>query len=184
MDRGLVLRAKDGDREAFGLLARSVSDRLYAVAQRILRDRDLADDALQETLVTVWRQLPKLRDAERFEGWCLRIVVHTCYAQVRRDRRLTNVLRLLPVDATVPDASLSIAVQDALEGAFRRLSVEHRAVFVLHHYLGLSLVEISDRLGIPAGTARSRLHVATRLLRAGLADAPTGRDLEEGVRLA
>jgi RNA polymerase sigma-70 factor (ECF subfamily) len=184
MDRGLVLRAKAGDREAFGVLARSVSDRLYAVAQRILRDGDMAEDALQETLVTVWRQLPNLRDPERFDGWCLRIVVHSCYAQLRKARRLTNVLRLLPTDATVPDTSLSVAVQDALEGAFRRLSVEHRAVFVLHHYLGLSLVEIADRLGIPAGTARSRLHAATRLLRAGLADAPSGRELEEGVRPA
>lgn len=185
MDRALVIRAREGDREAFGLLARSVSDRLYAVARRILRDGDHAEDALQDTLVTAWRQLPRLRDPDRFEGWCLRIVVHSCYAQARRARRLTNVVRLLPTEVSVPDASLSVALQDALEEAFRRLSVEHRAVFVLHHYLGLPLVEIADRLGIPAGTARSRLHAATRLLRARLADtdADLGRELEEA-RLA
>lgn len=179
MDQGLVLRAREGDREAFADLAHAVSDRLYAIAWRVLRDGDLADDALQETLITAWRQLPRLRDPERFEAWCQRIVVHACYAQIRSARRRSGLIRLVPTEPAIPDSTLSVAVSDALEQGFRRLSVEHRAVFVLHHYLGLSLVEIADRLGIPAGTARSRLHAATRLLRAGLADSPAELERKE-----
>lgn len=179
MDRGLVLRASEGDREAFADLAHAVSDRLYSIAQRILRDGDLAEDALQETLITAWRELPRLRDPDRFEAWCQRIVVHACYAQIRNARRRLSLIRLVPVEPAVQDSSLSVAVQDALEQGFRRLSIEHRAVFVLHHYLGLPLVEIADRLGVPAGTVRSRLHAATRLLRAGLEDARDDRALDE-----
>jgi RNA polymerase sigma-70 factor (ECF subfamily) len=177
----LVIRARDGDRDAFAALVHATSDRLYAIASRILRDGDLAEDALQGALVTAWRQLPTLRDPARFEAWIRRLLVHSCYAEARRRRSWTANVRVLPVDGPVgPDGLLSIVERDALDRAFRRVSVEHRAVFVLHHHLGLSLVEIAETLGIPAGTARSRLHYATRLLRAAVeADAapivPEGR---------
>jgi RNA polymerase sigma-70 factor (ECF subfamily) len=177
----LVIRARDGDRDAFAALVHATSDRLYAIAARILRDGDLAEDALQGALVTAWRQLPTLRDPARFEAWIRRLLVHSCYAEARRRRSWTANVRVLPVDGPVgPDGLLSIVERDALDRAFRRVSVEHRAVFVLHHHLGLSLVEIAETLGIPAGTARSRLHYATRLLRAAVeADAapvvPEGR---------
>jgi RNA polymerase sigma-70 factor, ECF subfamily len=165
----LVLRARDGDREAFASLVHLTSDRLYAIATRILRDGDLAEDALQGALVTAWRQLPTLRDPARFEAWVRRLLVHSCYAEARRRRTWTANVRVLPVDGPVgPDGLLSIVERDALDRAFRRVSIEHRAVFVLHHHLGLSLVEIAETLGIPAGTARSRLHYATRLLRAAI----------------
>jgi RNA polymerase sigma-70 factor, ECF subfamily len=177
----LVIRARDGDRDAFAALVHATSDRLFAIAARILRDGDLAEDALQGALVTAWRQLPTLRDPARFEAWIRRLLVHSCYAEARRRRAWTTNVRVLPVDGPVgPDGLLSIVERDALDRAFRRVSVEHRAVFVLHHHLGLSLVEIAETLGIPAGTARSRLHYATRLLRAAVeADAapvvPEGR---------
>jgi RNA polymerase sigma-70 factor (ECF subfamily) len=177
----LVIRARDGDRDAFAALVHATSDRLYAIAARILRDGDLAEDALQGALVTAWRQLPTLRDPARFEAWVRRLLVHSCYAEARRRRSWTANVRVLPVDGPVgPDGLLSIVERDALDRAFRRVSVEHRAVFVLHHHLGLSLVEFAETLGIPAGTARSRLHYATRLLRAAVeADAapvvPEGR---------
>jgi RNA polymerase sigma-70 factor (ECF subfamily) len=165
----LVLRARDGDREAFASLVHLTSDRLYAIATRILRDGDLAEDALQGALVTAWRQLPTLRDPARFEAWVRRLLVHSCYAEARRRRTWMANVRVLPVDGPVgPDGLLSIVERDALDRAFRRVSIEHRAVFVLHHHLGLSLVEIAETLGIPAGTARSRLHYATRLLRAAI----------------
>jgi RNA polymerase sigma-70 factor, ECF subfamily len=165
----LVLRAREGDREAFASLVHLTSDRLYAIATRILRDGDLAEDALQGALVTAWRQLPTLRDPARFEAWVRRLLVHACYAEARRRRSWTAHVRVLPVDGPVgPDGLLSIVERDALDRAFRRVSIEHRAVFVLHHHLGLSLVEIAETLGIPAGTARSRLHYATRLLRAAI----------------
>jgi RNA polymerase sigma-70 factor, ECF subfamily len=165
----LVVRAQGGDREAFASLVHATSDRLYAIATRILRDGDLAEDALQGALVTAWRQLPSLRDPARFEAWVRRLLVHSCYAEARRRRSWTTNVRVLPVDGPVgPDGLLSVVERDALDRAFRRVSVEQRAVFVLHHHLGLSLVEIAETLGIPAGTARSRLHYATRLLRAAV----------------
>jgi RNA polymerase sigma-70 factor (ECF subfamily) len=162
----LVVRAQGGDREAFASLVHATSDRLYAIATRILRDGDLAEDALQGALVSAWRQLPSLRDPARFEAWLRRLLVHACYAEARRRRSWTANVRVLPVDGPVgPDGLLSVVERDALDRAFLRISIEQRAVFVLHHHLGLSLVEVAETLGVPAGTARSRLHYATRLLR-------------------
>ena len=172
MDRDLVEQARRGDREAFAVLVHQVSDSLYAVAQRILRDSALAEDALQNALVLAWRRIPHLREPDRFEAWIHRILVHACYDESQRARQWTANVRVLPVDGpTTPDGSAVIADRDELERAFRRLPIDQRAVFVLHHYLGLPLVEIAQMLEIPAGTARSRLHYATR----GLRDALTGR---------
>jgi RNA polymerase sigma-70 factor (ECF subfamily) len=179
--RDIVQQAMRGDREAFGMLVGDVSDRMYAIATRILRDADLAEDALQGALITAWRQLPTLRDPDRFEAWVRRLLVHACYAEARRRRTWAANVRVLPVDGPAgPDELLSVVDRDALDRAFRRLTIEQRAVFVLHHHVGLPLVEIAENLGIPAGTARSRLHYATRLLReAVMADAapalPQGR---------
>lgn len=179
--RDIVEQAMHGDRDAFGWLVNQVADRMFAVAVRILRDSHPAEDALQSALVTVWRQLPTLRDPDRFEAWVRRIVVHACYAEARRNRSWSANVRALPVDGpAAPDQLLGVSDRDALDRAFRRLTVEQRAVFVLHHHLGLPLVEIAETLGIPAGTARSRLHYATRMLRAAIeadaaAVAPEGR---------
>jgi len=179
--RDLVERARNGDREAFAALVRAAIDRMYALASRILRDSDLAEDAVQGTLMTVWRQLPTLRDPDRFEAWVRRLLVHACYAEARRRRTWAANVRVLPADGPAgPDGLISVVDRDALDRAFRRLSIEQRAVFVLHHHVGLPLTEIAETLGVPAGTARSRLHYATRILRAAVeADAapvaPEGR---------
>ena len=183
MERESVERAQRGDRDAFASLVHQVSDALFAVAHRILRDADLADDALQVALITAWRQLPHLREPERFEAWVHRILVRACYAESRRNRRWATNIRVLPVDGpTAPDAHVSVADRDELERVFRRLPLDQRAVFVYHHYVGLPLVEIAETLGIPAGTARSRLHYATRALRAAI-EADAAPVVEEG-RLA
>ena len=173
--RDLVVRAQDGDRDAFAALVDLTGDRLYALAARILRDHDLAEDALQGALINAWRQLPSLRDPDRFEAWVRKVLVHACYAEARRRRAWTTNVRVLPIDGPAgPDDLISVVDRDALDRAFRRLTVEQRAVFVLHHHQGLPLVEIAETLGIPAGTARSRLHYATRVLRAAIdADART-----------
>jgi RNA polymerase sigma-70 factor, ECF subfamily len=169
VDRTLVEQARRGDREAFAVLVHQVSDSLYAVAFRILRDPGRAEDVLQNALVLAWRRIPKLRDPERFEAWIHRILVRACYDESQRARRWTANVRILPVDGpSTPDDTDSVADRDELERAFRRLSVEQRAVFVLHHYLGLPLVEVAELLEIPAGTARSRLHYATAGLREAL----------------
>jgi RNA polymerase sigma-70 factor, ECF subfamily len=179
--RDLVERAQRGDREAFAALVGMTSDRMYALASRILRDGVLAEDALQSALIIVWRQLPNLRDPDRFEAWARRLLVHACYAEARRRRTWAANVRVLPIDGPAgPDGLLPIDLRDALDRAFRRLTVEQRAVFVLHHHVGLQLTEVAETLGIPAGTARSRLHYATRVLRAAIeADAapvaPEGR---------
>ena len=169
VDRDLVEQSQRGDREAFAILARSRGDRLYGIARRILRDVDLAEDAVQQALVIAWRELPRLRDPDRFDVWLHRTLVHACYAEARRKRLWNANVRVLPVDGPAsPDPFGSIADREEVEGAFRRLPPEQRAVLVLHHYLGLESAEIGEMLDIPAGTARSRLHYAHRAMRAVL----------------
>ena len=179
MDTDLVTRAQHGDEEAFASLAVAAGDRLHAVAHRILRDIDLAEDATQQALLAIWRDLPQLRDPARFDAWSYRLLVRACYAEGRRIRHWTPNMRLLPSDEPMQaDGSSTVIDRDQLERGFRRLSIDHRAVVVLHHYLDWPLERVAETLGIPAGTARSRLHHAMRGLRAALdADArPTARE--------
>ena len=169
MDTELVRRAQRGDEEAFASLAVVVGDRLHALSHRILRDIDLAEDATQQALLDIWRDLPDLRDPARFDAWSYRLLVRACYAEGRRTRRATPNLRLLPTDESTVEEGLSEVVdRDQLERGFRRLSLEHRAVVVLHHYLDWPLEQIAETLGVPIGTVRSRLHHAMRGLRAAL----------------
>ena len=169
MDRDLVELAQRGDREAFEVLARTHGDKLFGIAKRILRDLDRAEDAVQQALVIAWRELPRLRDPERFEAWLHRLLVHVCYAEARRRRVWSVNVRMLPADGpAAADTTGDVAERDELERGFRRLSPEHRALLVLHHYLGYEPTEIAETLGIPAGTARSRLHYAHRAMRAAL----------------
>jgi RNA polymerase sigma-70 factor (ECF subfamily) len=157
MQVALVERAQGGDQDAFAALATASVDRCYAIAYRILRDMHRAQDATQQALLSAWRDLPTLRDPERFDAWLHRLVVRACYAEAARDRRWGSGVRLIPSDrSTVPDSASSIADRDELERGFRRLSPEQRAVLVLHHYLGYPLTEIAETLGIPVGAPRSR----------------------------
>jgi RNA polymerase sigma factor (sigma-70 family) len=170
MDTELVIRAQQGDEGAFASLAVAAGDRLHAVAHRILRDIELAEDATQQALLSIWRDLPQLRDPARFDAWSYRLLVRACYAEARQTRRWAPNLRLLPADEpTAADELVSVVDRDQLERGFRRLSIDHRAVVVMHHYLDLSLSEIADALDVPAGTVRSRLHYAMRGLRAAMA---------------
>ena len=179
MDTDLVIRAQHGDEEAFASLAVAAGDRLHAVAHRILRDIDLAEDATQQALLSIWRDLPQLRDPARFDAWSYRLLVRACYAEGRRSRQWTPNMRLLDSDEPMQaDGSSAVVDRDQLERGFRRLSIDHRAVVVLHHYLDMPLDQVAETLGVPAGTVRSRLHHAMRGLRAALdADArPTARE--------
>jgi RNA polymerase sigma-70 factor, ECF subfamily len=178
VDADLIGRAQRGDEEAFASLAVVAGDRLHAVAHRILRDTDLAEDATQQALLAIWRDLPQLRDPARFDAWSYRLLVRACYAEARRTRQWAPNLHILPTDAPAGEDLSSVVDRDQLERGFRRLSIDHRAVVVLHHYLDLPLDEVADTLGVPVGTVRSRLHHAMRGLRAALeADArPTARE--------
>jgi RNA polymerase sigma-70 factor, ECF subfamily len=170
VDRGLVERARDGDREAYELLAVSVGRPLFQVAHRILRDLDAAEDAMQRALVGMWRDLPRLRDLDRFDAWTYRLVVRASLEEARQRRRHAHVRELPDPEPSAPDASGAIAARDALERAFDRLRPEQRAVVVLHHYAGFPLTDIATILGVPYGTVGSRLHYAMRELRAVLGD--------------
>lgn len=170
MDRTLVERAQRGDRDAYEALARASSGRLFLTAHRIVRDADRADDAVQQTLVAMWRELPSLRDPDRFEAWTYRLVVRFCLLESRRARR--SGVREIPLDEMTParsDAFADSDLRDQLDRALRELSPEHRTVIVLHHYAGLPLGEIAEILGVPYGTVGTRLHHATRALRAAIA---------------
>ncbi len=168
MEQHLVEQASRGDRKAFAELAASAGDRLYAVAHRILRDPYAAGDATQQTLVKIWRELPRLRDVGRFDGWAYRLVVNACYDELRRQRKHRNHLQLLDLDSPVPDPSLTVADRDQLERGFARLTAEHRSVVILQYYMDYSLAEIATTLDVPVGTVRSRLHYAKRALRSAL----------------
>ena len=174
-----IRAAKAGRREAFDLLAAEVVDGLYRVARLVLRDNDVAEDAVQETLVRCWRDLPALRDPAKFDAWLHRLLVRAITDEFRRGRRRRAAITLLRLEPTTPDASADVAIREALERGFGRLTIDHRAVIVLKLYLGLSLEETALTLGIPVGTAKSRLHYATDAMRVALeADArPTGREV-------
>jgi RNA polymerase sigma-70 factor (ECF subfamily) len=173
VERQLVERAQRGDPEAFDRLTELMMDRLYSVAFRILRQTESAEDVTQQALVSMWRQLPRLRDPERFEAWCYRLLVNASYAEHRRRTRVMGDGELDKVAAD--DPYLSVDHRDQLERGFRRLSAEQRAVLVLQHYLNLSHAQMADVLGVPVGTVRSRLHGARMAMRAALeADARPG----------
>jgi len=179
MDTDLVTRAQRGDEEAFASIAVAAGDRLHQVAHRILRDTGSAEDATQQALLSIWRDLPQLRDPARFDAWSYRLLIRACYAEGRRERRWSPNMRLLSSDEPVQaDGSNTVVDRDQLERGFRRLSIDHRAVVVLHHYLDMPLDQVAQTLGVPAGTVRSRLHHAMRALRAALdADArPPARE--------
>lgn len=163
-----IVRARSGDRDAFDVLAASVVDRLYGVARLILRDADRAEDAVQDTLVRCWRDLPSLRDPERFDAWLRRLLMHAVTDELRRDRRQRAAIAILRIEPSVADASADIALREQLGRGFARLSPEHRAVLVLRFHLGLSLDEAAESLGIPVGTAKSRLHYAVDAMRVAL----------------
>jgi len=168
MNTQLVMAAQRGDEEAFATLVHVHGGRLQALAHRILRDADLAEDATQQALLRIWKSLPTLRDPARFESWSYQLLIRACHAEARHMRHWSPAIRLVETDGPAIDPLAGIADRDQLERAFRTLSVDHRAVVVLHHYLDLTLMEVAAVLGIPLGTAGSRLHYAMKALHAAL----------------
>jgi RNA polymerase sigma-70 factor (ECF subfamily) len=182
VDTKVVIRAQNGDRAAFGLLAAEIATRFLAVSRRILRDLDLAEDATQQALVATWRDLPQLNDPARFDAWSYRLLVRACYAEGRHARRWTPNLRVLPAEEPAESGGLDAIIQrDQLETAIRRLSVDHRTVLVLHHYADIPLDRVAQILEIPVGTVYSRLHHAMRAMQAAL-DADARPAVAEALR--
>jgi|SRR5690348_6483177 RNA polymerase sigma factor (sigma-70 family) len=181
MHRHLVEQAMAGDHGAFSELARMQIGRLYAIAVLVLRDPERAEDATQEALVAAWRDIAALRDPDRFDAWVRRLLVRACHREARRARGHRTIdVDVASVEPSVPDGSLSLADRDEIERGFRHLDHDQRAVIVLHFYAGLPLSEVADALGIPLGTAKSRLHRATQAMRSAIdADARAAR-MNEG----
>jgi RNA polymerase sigma-70 factor (ECF subfamily) len=172
--QGLVVRAREGDHDAFTSLIDLTLVRLDAAARLIVRDRELARDAVQDTLMRAWRDLPGLRDPERFDAWLHRLLVNACLDLARRRNRRVIEVELTPMDApALIDMAGDLADRELLDSALRRLDPQHRAVVVMHYYLGMPLPEVAAALRIPYGTAKSRLHYSLAAMRVTVLDDPT-----------
>lgn len=164
--RELIDRARRGDHDAFAKLVDRALRRLDAAARLILRDPHLAQDAVQESLIRAWRDLPGLRDPDRFDAWLHRLTVNASLDLARRRRRRPIEVELSPIDSVhVPDHSGTFAERERLDAALGRLDPGHRAVVALHYLLGMPLPEVAASLGIPLGTAKSRLYYALAAMR-------------------
>ena len=175
--RGIVERARRGDHDAFADLIDGRLARLDAAARLILRDGELARDAVQETMIRAWRDLPGLRDPDRFDAWLQRLLANACLDLVRRRKRRVIEVELTPIHAPATiDIATGLADRELLDQALAGLAPGHRAVVALHYLLGMPLPEVAAALAIPLGTAKSRLHYALAAMRisvtAGLDTAP------------
>ena len=175
-DDELVRRARNGDAAAFEGLVATRIDRCYRLAWSILSNDADAADATQEALVAAWRQLPRLRDPAAFDGWLNRIVANAALMGRRHRVRLREVsVRPAffgdtteglepPYDPLARTAVDEVVDNDAIGHAFDRLRPQDRIILVLHHVEERPVAEIARSLGIPVGTAKSRLHAARRAL--------------------
>ena len=169
VDEGLVIRAQGGDRDAFEQIVNVSFDRCHGVAMRLLRDSQLAEDAVQQAMVNVWRDLPRLRDPARYDAWSYKLLLRACYAEYKRAPRwMPAIEEGSPTEPRNGGDYGLVLDRDQLERGFRRLSMDHRAVVVLHHYCDLPVDEVGRILGIPSGTVKSRLHRALAEMRAAL----------------
>jgi RNA polymerase sigma-70 factor (ECF subfamily) len=168
MTAGEVLLAMRGDHDAFAALIDAASGRMYSLACLILRDSNRAEDATQDAFVRAWRELPGLRDVDRFDAWLRRLVVNACYDEGRKVRRRAEVTLIGRPDRSVADTSTASAETDRIERAFRRLPLDQRSVLVLQHYFDQSHTEIAETLGVPLGTVKSRVRYGLAAMRAAL----------------
>lgn len=184
--RALVERAREGDHDAFTTLAGEAISRLDVAARLTLRDSELARDAVQDALVRAWRDLPGLRDPERFDAWLHRLTINACLDLARRRRRRSIEVELTSIAGPiVVDIARDVADRQLLDHAMRHLSADGRAIVVLHYYLGMPISDVAVALGIPFGTAKSRLSRALERMRFSIEGAePSARDPFPGGQLA
>jgi len=170
-----VERARNGDLDAFSQLVKVSAPRLKGVANLILRDANRAEDALQDALLLAWRDVRGLRDPDAWDAWLRRLTVRACYKVAKKERRRHQVeLHVTPDPATshTPDTSADVAEREWILAELGRLDIDRRSVIVLHYYLDLPLPEVADILGIPYGTAASRLHRGLDAMRTSMRVAP------------
>ena len=183
--RDLVKRAQQGDQDAFAVLAGAAVARLDAAARLILRDSELARDAVQDSMVRAWRDLPGLRDPDRFTPWLHRLTVNACLDVARRRQRRSIEVELTPIAMpSVADETAEFADRELIDDALRQLEPEFRAVVVLHYFLGMPLQDVAVAMRIPVGTVKSRLHRALRTMRVTLESEDETRDAVPGGQFA
>ena len=170
-----VARAQAGDQDAFESLIRPRFDRLLRLAFSIIHDESDARDAVQDGCLLAWRELPSLRDPDRFEAWLWRILINTCRTTLRGRRRVS--IREIAIDSLPPGAEPTqlgrpfadeMVAGDAIARAFSRLDPDKRTILVLHHVEDRSIHEIAALMHVPEGTAKWRLHSARRALERAL----------------
>jgi len=182
-DVALVARAMTGDHAAYTILTEASIGRMLGIARLILRDTELAEDAVQEALVAAWRDLSALRDPAKFDAWLRRLLVRACYSEAKRSRRMGRLEgHVRMIDVAEPDQSRAVADRDQLARAFGRLNQEQRALVTLHFYVGLPVAEVAAALDLPLGTVKSRLHRTTEAMRADLDSQARVSDTEKGRR--
>jgi RNA polymerase sigma factor (sigma-70 family) len=170
--RRLVERARDGDHDAFAELVHGCVARLDTAARLILRDGELARDAVQEGLFRAWRDLRSLRDPDRFDAWVYRLTVNACLDLMRRRRRRPVEVGVIEIaEPSLPDQTDEVADRALVDGVMRRLGDRDRSVIVLHYFLDLPISEVAICLGIPEGTVKSRLNHALNEMRSGALEA-------------
>jgi len=174
LDPSLIDRARNGDLDAFESIVRARMDSVYRLTSAILGDEADARDAAQEAFVAAWREMPRLREPDRFDAWLQRVAINASRMTLRaRGRRRVREIPSSHVVALAGHAAPSDA--GSLDTALRLLPIEQRTILVLHHLEGRPIAEIAAILEIPQGTAKSRLFNARRALEAALRDEDVDR---------
>jgi RNA polymerase sigma factor (sigma-70 family) len=169
MDQDLVVRVQQGDQRAFEALVVADHPRLHRAAFGILRDRQSAEDATQQALLDIWRDVRRLRDPSKYEGWSYHLLVRVCYAEAKRQPRWQTTGHISPAsEPRAADAYGVIADRDQLERGFRRLSMDHRVVLALRFLLGMTPEQVAEVLDLPRSTVYSRLQAAVTAMRTAL----------------
>lgn len=163
----LVRRAQRGDHDAFDELVDRHAAGLYRLAVAVIGPAEAAD-ATQDALLRAWRELPSLREPDRFTPWLHRILVNRCRDIARAERRRVRLIPVHDLGATSPSIADVAPAADRradLDRALRRLPVDQRAVLALHYFIGFTLAHVGLVLGVPEGTAKSRLNASLVALR-------------------
>ena len=174
-DVSLVGRAQAGDEAAFTLLVNQRQDQLYRMAWSILRNDADALDVAQETCIKAWRELPRLRDPDKFDAWLMRSLVNRARDMLRARKRSTVREIRMASDSQVEAGSSGgdfgdeLANADAIRRAFDRLSAHDRTYIALHYADDRSITEIAALVRAPEGTVKWRLSRARRALERQLA---------------
>ncbi|HYO41594.1 MAG TPA: RNA polymerase sigma factor [Candidatus Limnocylindrales bacterium] len=150
--------------EVFASLTRRQVDAAFRLAWAILGDPGDAEDAAQDAFAMAWRKRSSLRDVAKFEPWFQAILVNTCRERLRqRGRSRVRAVEAVP-EHGVSDDSVQVGIRAEVGGALAGLDPEHRIVVVLRYWADLTVDEIAERVGVPAGTVKSRLHYALKTL--------------------